>query len=249
LLESELFGYDKGAFTGATASHQGKFEAADGGTIFLDEIGEINAALQAKLLQITQEKSFMRLGSNLLRQVDVRIISATNRRLKTMVEAGSFREDLYYRLNIVDIEIPPLRERKEDIPFLIEAFLRRHREKGGRDFQISKELIDVLTEYPWPGNVRELENAVERAVVLCQGEKLSILDFPKEIRDVRHEPATGESISLTSGRSLPEQLEDMERALILGALEETHGQSAAAARKLGISRQSLLYKMNKLCLN
>ena len=249
LLESELFGYEKGAFTGATASHQGKFEAANGGTIFLDEIGEINASLQAKLLQITQEKSFMRLGSNALRQVDVRIVSATNRRLKTLVEAGSFREDLYYRLNIVDIEIPPLRERKEDVPFLIEEFLRRHREKGSRDYQISKELIDVLTEYPWPGNVRELENAVERAVVLCQGERLSILDFPKEIREVRSEPAVRETAPLATGKSLPEQLEEIEKNFILHALEESHGQAAAAARKLGISRQSLLYKMNKFCLN
>lgn len=249
LLESELFGYEKGAFTGATSSHQGKFEAAAGGTIFLDEIGEVNASLQAKLLQITQQKSFMRLGSNLLRQVDVRIISATNRRLKQMVEAGTFREDLYYRLNIVDIEIPPLRERREDIPFLIEEFLQRHREKSGKDFQISKEIIEVLIEYPWPGNIRELENAVERAVVLCRNDRLSLLDFPREIREPKEATPPGEVIPFDLDRPLPEQLEEIEKGFIRAALEETHGQAAAAARKLGISRQSLLYKMNKYCLN
>lgn len=180
LLESELFGYKKGAFTGATSDHEGKFEAAHSGTIFLDEIGEISAPLQAKLLQVVQEKRFMRLGSNLMKEVDVRIISATNRRLKQMVDAGQFREDLYYRLNIVDIEIPPLRERKDDIPLLIEGFLDKHRQKKSKNYQISKELVEVLSEYPWPGNVRELENSVERAVVLCQSEKLSLLDFPKK---------------------------------------------------------------------
>ena len=155
LLESELFGYEKGAFTGAVASRQGKFEAADKGTIFLDEIGEISPSLQAKLLQVTQEKTFMRLGSNQLRRVDVRIISATNRNLREMVQSGKFREDLYYRLNIVDIHIPPLRERKEDISVLVEFFLQRHREKTGRNYTISKELMELLTEYPWPGNVRK----------------------------------------------------------------------------------------------
>ena len=249
LLESELFGYEKGAFTGATAAHPGKFEAAARGTIFLDEIGEINASLQAKLLQITQQKSFMRLGSNRLRQVDVRIIAATNRTLKKMVEAGDFREDLYYRLNIVDIEIPPLRERREDIPFLIEEFLQRHRQEKGRDFQISTEILNVLSEYPWPGNIRELENAIERAVVLCQGDRLSLLDFPRELREARDESVAGEAIRFDAGKSLPEQLEEIEKRFLLEALEETHGQAAAAARKLGISRQSFLYKMNKYCIN
>lgn len=146
LLESELFGYEKGAFTGATENRQGKFEAANGGTIFLDEIGEITSSLQAKLLQITQEKSFMRLGSNKLRQADVRIISATNRNLKKMVELGTFREDLFYRLNIIDIHIPPLRERKDDIPILIEEFLEKHRLRNNKDYRISTELINVLSE-------------------------------------------------------------------------------------------------------
>lgn len=249
LLESELFGYEKGAFTGATASHQGKFEAAHKGTIFLDEIGEISASLQAKLLQVTQEKSFMRLGSNQLRQVDVRIISATNRGLRQMVDSGSFREDLYYRLNIVDIEIPPLRERKDDLPLLIEEFLRRHRQRDGKDYQISPELMQVLSAYHWPGNVRELENAVERAVVLCHGEKLSIEDFPREIREGRYDIKPAATPAFDASRPLPERLEEIEITFIRQALEESHGQAATAARKLGISRQSLLYKMNKYFIN
>lgn len=249
LLESELFGYRKGAFTGATADHEGKFEAAHNGTIFLDEIGEISATLQAKLLQVVQEKSFMRLGSNIMQEVDVRIISATNRKLKQMVEAGQFREDLYYRLNIVDIEIPPLRDRKEDIPLLIEGFLDRHRRLKGRNYQISAELVAVLCEYPWPGNVRELENSIERAVVLCQSDKLSILDFPKKIRTSREETLELDMPPLADGKTLPELFEELEKAYIVQALEETHGKAAMAARKLGISRQSLLYKMNKYCIS
>lgn len=250
LLESELFGYEKGAFTGANEKRQGKFEAANGGTIFLDEIAEISPSVQAKLLQITQEKSFMRLGSNKLIQVDVRIVSATNRHLKKMVEQSTFREDLYYRLNIIDIHIPPLRERKEDIQVLLEEFLDRHRLKNNMDYIISPELIEVLKNYHWPGNVRELENAVERAVVLCRNNKLSIEDFPREIRDVQQEIEMGDiSFTLNSGQTLPEQLEAYEKRFILQALEEANGQAASAARKLGISRQSLLYKMNKYFIN
>ncbi|MBO8162608.1 MAG: sigma-54-dependent Fis family transcriptional regulator [Brevibacillus sp.] len=249
LLESELFGYEKGAFTGAQVSRQGKFEAADGGTIFLDEIGEITPALQAKLLQVTQEKTFMRLGSNSAKQVDVRIISATNRDLKRMVEQGDFREDLYYRLNIINIYIPPLRDRKDDIPFLVETFLERHRQRYGRNYRISPELMNVLQEYHWPGNVRELENALERAVVLCSGEKLSIEDFPREIREIREQVSTSGLQTYKLTKTLPEQMEEIEKRFILQALEEAHGQAAAAARILGISRQSLLYKMNKYFIN
>lgn len=252
LLESELFGYEKGAFTGATENRQGKFEAANGGTIFLDEIGEITSSLQAKLLQITQEKSFMRLGSNKLRQADVRIISATNRNLKKMVELGTFREDLFYRLNIIDIHIPPLRERKDDIPILIEEFLEKHRLRNNKDYRISTELINVLSEYHWPGNVRELENALERAVVLSNDEQLSIEDFSREIKDFKQEEQhTSEYVNDTYNTSipLPEHLEEIEKSMIIQALEDTQGQAAAAARRLGISRQSLLYKMNKYYIN
>ncbi|MFC4766260.1 sigma-54-dependent transcriptional regulator [Effusibacillus consociatus] len=249
LLESELFGYEKGAFTGANASRQGKFEAADGGTIFLDEIGEIPSSLQAKLLHITQEKSFIRLGSNTTKHVDVRIISATNRDLKKMVDQGVFREDLYYRLNIVDISIPPLRERRDDIPVLVEEFLNRHRRRDNKNYQISSEIMKVLIDYPWPGNVRELENALERAVVLCHDEKLSIEDFPRELREIKHEAYIPGVFSYNNTKPLPEQLEEIEKQMILQALEESHGQAASAARKLGISRQSLLYKMNKYLIN
>ncbi len=244
LLESELFGYEKGAFTGAHAKRKGKFEAARNGTIFLDEIGEISLPLQAKLLQVVQEKSFMPLGSNQTVHVDVRIIAATNRDLKTMVEEGLFREDLYYRLNIIDIFIPPLRERKEDIPPLIEQFLDKQRAKYNKPFTLPPELIDRLVEYPWPGNVRELENAVERAVVLCRDEQLSIEDFPREIRHAKPDRPTSD-IALDPTKSLPEQLESIEKKLILDALEQTGGQIAAAARLLSISRQRLMYKMNK----
>lgn len=250
LLESELFGYEKGAFTGAVAARLGKFEAANGGTIFLDEIGEISAPLQAKLLQVTQEKSFMRLGSSILKQVDVRIISATNRDLKKMVEKGTFREDLYYRLNIVDIYIPAVRERKEDIPLLIERFMERHRQKNKIDYRLSKELLHRLMEYAWPGNVREVENAVERAIVLCRDNHLSIEDFPREVRGMKPDSESLRSLIVANSvANLPDQLDEMERKLILEALKECNGQAAAAARKLGISRQSFLYKLNKFGVN
>lgn len=248
LLESELFGHEKGAFTGAVTTRKGKFEAANGGTIFLDEIGEITPAFQAKLLQVTQNKTFIPVGSDSVKQVDVRIITATNRDLKKMVEEGMFREDLFYRLNIVDIYIPPLRERKDDIPLLVEKFLDKHRKRYERNYQVSAELMRVLISYNWPGNVRELENAIERAVVLCQGENLSIDDFQREIRDTKYEPSIAMSLNKRD-QTLPEQMEEIEKQLILKALDEALGQQSTAAKKLGISRQSLLYKMNKFFTN
>ncbi|GFZ89097.1 acetoacetate metabolism regulatory protein AtoC [Compostibacillus humi] len=244
LLESELFGYEKGAFTGAVASRKGKFESSDGGTIFLDEIGEISQSFQAKLLQITQDKTFMRVGSNVLRKADTRIICATNQDLKKLVEAGQFREDLYYRLNIVDIYIPSLRERKEEVPVLVEKFLERYRKKYERNFQVNKELLNQLMQYNWPGNVRELENAIERAVVLCRGELLTIEDFPKEIRDFVNDDQIV-AVEETDNMTLPEVLSSIEKKYILKALDESLGQPSKAAKKLGISRQSLLYKMKK----
>ncbi|QBP41849.1 sigma-54-dependent transcriptional regulator [Paenisporosarcina antarctica] len=244
LLESELFGHEKGSFTGAVSARKGKFVAANGGTIFLDEIGEITPAFQAKLLQVTQNKTFIPVGSDSIKQVEVRIITATNRNLKKMVEEGKFREDLFYRLNIVDIYIPPLRERKDDIPLLVNKFLDKHRKKYERDYQISGELMRILINYQWPGNVRELENAIERAVVLAQDQQLSIDDFHREIREVNYEPSVETNLQ-ESGKSLPEQMEDIEKKLILKALDDALGQQSVAARKLGISRQSLLYKMNK----
>jgi DNA-binding NtrC family response regulator len=245
LLESELFGHEKGAFTGASASRKGKFEAANGGTIFLDEIGEISPAFQAKLLQVTQDRVFMRVGSDQFKKVDVRIIAATNRNLKRLVEEGGFREDLYYRLNIVDMYIPPLRQRRDDIPLLVEKFLEKHRIKNNKDYQTSRELMNLLIDYEWPGNVRELENAIERAVVLCHGDQLSIEDFPREVREARQEYRSKHIEENELDQSLPAMMEEVEKKYILKALDASLGQSAQAARKLGISRQSLLYKMNK----
>lgn len=245
LLESELFGFEKGAFTGANVSREGKFEAANGGTIFLDEIGEVSLPLQSKLLQVVQEKSFMRLGSNKTKQVDVRIISATNRDLKKMVQEGAFREDLYYRLNIVDIYIPSLKDRKDDIPIFIEGFLQKYRKKYNKNFQVSPQLMNNLSSYYWPGNVRELENALERAVVLCRGENLSLEDFPREIQKNKQTTLKNEQFPTDPNKSLPQRMEEIERRIILAALEENHGNAAEAARKLGVSRQRLLYKLNK----
>lgn len=242
LLESELFGHEKGSFTGAVASRKGKFEAANGGTIFLDEIGEISPAFQAKLLQVTQDKTFMRVGSDVLRTVDVRIICATNRDLKKLVDEGKFREDLYYRLNIVDIFIPPLRQRQEDIPLLVEKFLDKYRTKHQKNYKTNRDLMSYLMNYHWPGNVRELENAIERAVVLCNGDFITIEDFPREIREVKDVPSMD---VMDEALPLPEILDDIERKFILKALDDSLGQPAKAARQLGISRQSLLYKMNK----
>lgn len=244
LLESELFGHEKGSFTGAVSSRKGKFESADGGTIFLDEIGEISPAFQAKLLQVTQDKTFMRVGSDRLSKVDLRIICATNRDLKKMVEEGKFREDLYYRLNIVDIYIPSLKERTEDIPLLVEKFLDKHRAKHQKDYKTNRELMNLLMRYRWPGNVRELENAIERAVVLCNGDMITIEDFPREVREMNYKSIADLSGTETNG-TLPEMMDDIEKRYILKALDESLGQPAKAARKLGISRQSLLYKMNK----
>lgn len=244
LLESELFGHEKGSFTGAVSSRKGKFEAANEGTIFLDEIGEISPAFQAKLLQVTQDKTFMRVGGDVLKKVDVRIICATNRDLKKLVEEGKFREDLYYRLNIVDIYIPSLRERQEDIPLLVERFLDKYRSKHQKNYQTNRELLNHLMNYPWPGNVRELENAIERAVVLCHEDSITIEDFPREIRDHKNQSFT----DLLDGDDyipLPDLLDEMEKKYILKALDDSLGQPSKAARKLGISRQSLLYKMNK----
>ncbi|KAF0819712.1 Nitrogenase (molybdenum-iron)-specific transcriptional regulator NifA [Bacillus sp. ZZV12-4809] len=244
LLESELFGHEKGSFTGAVSSRKGKFEAANGGTIFLDEIGEISPSFQAKLLQVTQDKTFMRIGSDKLSKVDIRIICATNRDLKKLVEEGSFREDLYYRLNIVDIYIPSLKERKEDIPPLVENFLEKYRSKHQKDYKTTRELMGHLMNYGWPGNVRELENAIERAVVLCEGDLITIEDFPREIREIKNKNPN-DMIKIEDSATLPEIMDEIEKKYILKALDESLGQPAKAARKLGISRQSLLYKMNK----
>jgi DNA-binding NtrC family response regulator len=252
LLESELFGYEKGAFTGAISSQEGKCAAADGGTLFLDEIGEIPLDLQAKLLQFTQDKTFTPLGSTKEISSNVRIITATNRNLWEMVQSGDFREDLYYRLNIIGIHMPPLRERREDVPDLIDQFMQEASVEQKRPYRISKELLVKLVEYPWPGNIRELENAIARATVLSMDGNLLLKDFPLEVMTYFSqsivETKEGEevpSINWDEDFSLTEHLEQVEVSVIEEALKNENGNQARAAEALGISRQGLLYKIKK----
>jgi two-component system NtrC family response regulator len=244
LLESELFGHEKGAFTGAVARRIGRFEQADQGTIFLDEIGDLSLPLQVKLLHVLQEREFERVGSSKTIKVDVRVIAATNRNLEEGIKKGSFREDLYYRLNVVTVSLSPLRERKEDIPPLIEHFLKKYSRENKKEVtSLSKEARDLLMRYPYPGNVRELENIVERAVVLCRGNTLTTQDLPLNLQETEGEGGlkrTGEC-----GRSLPDSLEEVERTLISQALEKSGGVQTKAAEYLGISERVLRYKMKK----
>ncbi len=243
LLESELFGHEKGAFTGAVNRRVGRFEQADQGSLFLDEIGDLAPALQMKLLRVLQEKEFERVGSNQTIKTDVRVIAATNRNLEEAIRKGTFREDLYYRLNVVTIFLPPLRERKEDIPPLIEYFLKKYNRENGKNVSaLSKEARDLLLQYHYPGNVRELENILERAVVLCRGNVLEAQDLPLSLRETRMQ-ATLEQAKRKE--SLPDVLEDVERELILKALGNHGGVQTRAAEELGISERVLRYKMKK----
>lgn len=246
LLESELFGYEKGAFTGATSVKQGRFEFANGGTVFLDEVGEMALGLQVKLLRVLQEHEFQRVGGNTDIKVDVRIIAATNKDLKEEVEAGRFREDLYFRLNVVRVDVPPLRERRSDIPFLVAHFVKKFADKLGRPVpEVDPEVTRALYSYSWPGNVRELENVVERAMVLSsRGRLITADDLPSEIRAVQDsEEDFGKLISWEKG--LAETLEAIEERLIRHALQRTDNVQAQAAKILGVSRSNLQYKMKK----
>ncbi|MCX5862443.1 MAG: sigma-54 dependent transcriptional regulator [Deltaproteobacteria bacterium] len=248
LLESELFGYEKGAFTGAVSVRQGKFEFANGGTLFLDEVGETSTNLQVKLLRVLQEHEFQRVGGNKDIQVDVRIIAATNKNLKEEVDAGRFRADLFFRLNVVHIEIPPLRVRREDIPFLVAHFLNKFGEKLGRPIrEVDPQVMSSFSRYSWPGNVRELENVIERAVVLSRGSAMTPEDVPREIRGALE---TGQSLdSLVSlEQGLAETLDAIEERMIRQALEKADNVQAQAAKILGISRSNLQYKMKKFGL-
>ncbi len=243
LLESELFGHEKGAFTGAIQKRIGRFEEADGGTLFLDEIGDLSPSTQVKLLRVLQEKEFQRLGSNINLKTDVRIIAATHRNLEEALQKGLFREDLYYRLNVVSIFLPPLRERKEDIPFLINHFLKKYSEMNQKKIEsISKEAHALLLRYAYPGNVRELENLIERAVVLCRGEVITTQDLPFHVREETSEKQWEIS---GRGKTLPESLEEIERDLIVRALHQHQGVQTRAAESLGISERVLRYKMRK----
>lgn len=240
LLEAELFGYQKGAFTGAVANKEGRFELARGGTIFLDEIGDVSPAIQAKLLRVLQEGTFQRLGGTATLRTDARIISATNKDLETMVEREEFRGDLYWRLNVVPIFLPALRDRKDDLPLLIEYFLDRYAHRAGLDIQITDDAMRYLMGYHWPGNIRELENTIQRLIVLAEEDHIEAVDLPRHIlmHDVEVEPG---SVRLT----LEQEVEMLERSRIIAALRENGFIQAKAARALGITPRQLGYKVDK----
>jgi two-component system, NtrC family, response regulator AtoC len=247
LFESELFGFEKGAFTGAMTAKPGKFELADKGTLFLDEIGDVPAAIQVKLLRVLQEREFERLGGTRTLKVDVRLIAATNRDLRAALEEGTFREDLYYRLNVVPIDIPPLREHKEDIPELVTHFFARFARENGKDVQqITPAALKVLTDYHWPGNVRQLENIIERAVALSSGPVLDAGDIHLDARSLPGAP--GSAAASGSVPFLPEgmTLEQWEDELIREAMRRASGNKSEAARLLGLSRNALRYRLSKL---
>ena len=247
LLESELFGYEKGAFTGAQERRIGRFEAANGGTVFLDEIGEIDAPTQVKLLRVLESRSFERVGGTETIKVDVRLISATNRNLRKMVAENRFREDLFYRLSVVNIALPPLRERREEIPQLVARFAAEFARENNRPVTgISPDALRALINYPWPGNIRELRNCIESMVVLAQGPLLEVRDLPESVRhpEVAEELLPHESETLSPGGK-PLRLEENERILIEEALRKCNGNRTAAAKLLGISRRTLHRKLAK----
>jgi Nif-specific regulatory protein len=249
LLESELFGHEKGAFTGATYERKGRFELADRGTIFLDEIGDIPISTQMKLLRVLQEKKFERLGSSKTISVDVRVIAATNRDLDKAIIEGSFREDLYYRLNVIQIFLPPLRERKEDIPILVEYFLQKFNEENRKRVRISDEAMSLMLEYPWPGNVRQLENCIERLVIMADEEVVGIEDLPYEIRKFKRlsNPTNegGAETKNMSNSSLVKIVEEIERERIVEALQKCGWVKSRAATLLEITPRQLDYRINK----
>jgi DNA-binding NtrC family response regulator len=241
LLESELFGFEKGAFTGAVASKPGKFELADKGTLFLDEIGDVPPAIQVKLLRVLQEREFERLGGTKTLKVDVRLIAATNKDLRAALEQGTFREDLYYRLNVVPIDIAPLRDRKEDIPELVNLFVARFASESGKEIEgLSSQAMQMLVNYHWPGNVRELQNIVERACALSKGPQLDVGDIHIDARPAK--AGSGAPGFLPDGMTL-EQWED---EMVQEALKRANGNKSQAARLLGLSRNALRYRLSKI---
>jgi two-component system, NtrC family, response regulator AtoC len=242
LMESELFGYEKGAFTGATKTKAGLFQAANGGTIFLDEIGELPLEMQAKLLRVLQEKEVRPVGSNDRINVDVRVIAATNRDLEAAYRAGTFRKDLYFRLNVVTVHIPPLRERRSDIPMLVHHFLNRYAPNG--HLQVTAPAMKSLLQYDWPGNVRELENCIARAVTLGDHQVMDVKDLPPAIRT--EQPASSDPADAAEAASLSTTaLAEMERMTILRVFEQAHGDKALAGKMLGISRATLYRKLKR----
>jgi DNA-binding NtrC family response regulator len=240
LLESELFGHEKGSFTGAVARKEGRFELADGGTLFLDEIGEISPAVQVKLLRVLQQREFERVGGTQTIKVDVRIVAATHRDLSAEVKAGRFREDLFYRLNVVSLTLPPLRDRKSDIPALVSHFLEKYSQNYGKEVKgLAPGTLQALLAHDWPGNIRELENAIERAVVLAQGSELTADDLPPVLRGPR--PLGSGSTNLIPGASMA----TIEREAILRTLEMVQGSTSRAAEILGISVRKIQYRLKE----
>jgi two-component system, NtrC family, response regulator AtoC len=242
LLESELFGHEKGAFTGAHERRVGRIEQAQGGTLFLDEIGEIDASIQIKLLRFLGERTFERVGSNKTLMADVRLVAATNKNLEEMVKAGTFREDLFFRLRVVEIRLPALRERSGDVPLLAQAFLREFAQENDKTIsEFTPDAMEFLMNFPWPGNVRELRSAIERAVVLCRGEKISARDLPESVRGTS--PGGGSDPQRILARD-DLTVTEAEKQLIIRALKETNGNRTLAAKKIGMSRRTLHRKLH-----
>lgn len=246
LLESELFGHEKGSFTGAVGEKKGLFEVADGGTLFLDEIGELDVSLQAKLLRALQEKQIRRVGATREINVDVRVVAATNRDLLKMTQEGSFREDLYYRLNVLSIEIPPLRERRSDVQLLMDYFIKKHTRNTNRKISLSAEAKRIFEDYAYPGNVRQLESAIERAILLCENDTITVDDLPPEMTNVSRTGAS--AIASNDLFKLPPEgvsFEDVERSLIMQAMDRTDNNITKSAKLLGLTFRTLQYRLEK----
>jgi DNA-binding NtrC family response regulator len=242
LLEAELFGHEKGAFTGAQQRKPGRFELADGGTLFLDEIGDMPMEVQVKLLRVLQDGTFERLGGTRTLQVDVRVVAASNKDLTQEVETQRFRLDLYYRLNVITLALPPLRERREDIPLLVAHFLRKYAEQNRKAVTaVHQQTLQRLQAYDWPGNVRELENVIERAVVLAQGSTIGVAELPGHLQETELVPSSDDQLTLPTSATLA----DIERAAILHALQQSGGNRQAAARALNIGVATLYRKLKE----
>jgi DNA-binding NtrC family response regulator len=242
LLESELFGHEKGSFTGAHAEKKGLFEVADRGTLFLDEIGELDIGMQAKLLRALQEREIRRVGGNRTIKVDVRVVAATNRDLRAMVADGRFRDDLYYRINVLSVDVPPLRERRDDIPVLIDYFLKKHTRNTSRLVRgLTPETRRLMLNYSWPGNVRQLESAIERAILLCESDLITVEDLPLEVRQESRPQAEGAFKLPPEGIAF----EDVERSLIMQAMEQTDYNITKSAKLLGLTFRTLQYRLEK----
>ncbi len=243
LLESELFGHEKGSFTGAVNEKKGLFEVADGGTLFLDEIGELDVSLQAKLLRALQEKQIRRVGATREINTDVRVVAATNRDLLAMTQEGSFREDLYYRLNVLSIEIPPLRERRTDVQLLMEYFIKKHTRTSNRKVSISPDARRIFEDYSYPGNVRQLESAIERAILLCENDTITLDDMPPEMTNGSRPAAASNDLVKLPPEGV--NFEDVERSLIMQAMDRTDNNITKSAKLLGLTFRTLQYRLEK----